>query len=63
VRLYNVDHLPAVVDNNAPAVKPGDAHDFTDEQARRLTGLWSKEDPRKGVGSKPTGSKPTSSEA
>jgi hypothetical protein len=49
MRLYNIDHLPAVVDNNAPAVMPGDAHDFTDEQAQRLTGLWSEEDPRRTV--------------
>jgi hypothetical protein len=56
MRLYNIDHLPAVYDHNEAAVKPGDAHDFTDEQARRLTGLWSKEDPRRGAGSKPTSS-------
>jgi hypothetical protein len=44
--LYNVDHLPVVVVNNAPAVKPGESYDFTDEQVEAgITGRWSETRP------------------
>jgi hypothetical protein len=46
-RLYNLDHAPAVVDINKPAVFRHCGYDFTDEQVRAgITGLWSEEDPR-----------------
>lgn len=45
--LYNVDHLPVVVVNNAPAIRPGESYDFTDEQVEAgITGRWSETDPR-----------------
>ena len=47
---WNADHQPLVVDNNRPAVMPGESHDFTDEQiAAGLGGLWIKKNPRAGA--------------
>jgi hypothetical protein len=52
-RFYNIDHSPASVENG-PAVAPGDAYDFTDEQvAVGIAGLWSEHDPRGGARQQP----------
>jgi hypothetical protein len=48
-RMYNIDHQPVVVDHSQPAVMPGGGYDFTDEQRQGLSGLWSEEDPRRGL--------------
>lgn len=49
-RLYNLDHLPVVVDIHKLAVYPGMGYDFTDEQVKAgITGLWSEKDPRAGL--------------
>lgn len=49
-KLYNIDHQPTVVDHGKPAVGPGESYDFTKEQIEAgLTGVWSEEDPRKGL--------------
>jgi hypothetical protein len=50
MRLYNVDHSPAVVRANERAVMPCQPHDFTEgEVAAGLAGTWSAEDPRAGL--------------
>lgn len=48
-RLWNVDHQTAVLNHNQPGVQPGASHDFTAEEAKRLSGSWSKTDPRAGL--------------
>lgn len=47
-RLFNVDHQHAILDADT-SVAPGAPHDFTDEEAERLTGSWADEDPRAGL--------------
>lgn len=48
-RLFNIDHSPVSVENG-PAVMPGETYDFTDEQvAVGIAGLWSENDPRRGI--------------
>ncbi|GAC1530902.1 MAG: hypothetical protein NVS3B1_23590 [Marmoricola sp.] len=48
--LFNVDHQPAAIDHDQPAVMPGASHDFTDEQVTAgLSGSWSTLDPRSGL--------------
>lgn len=50
MRLWNVDHQPAVIDHDKPAINPGDSHNFSPEQVEGgLGGLWSNEDPRGGL--------------
>ena len=50
MRLYNVDHQPAVVDPNESATMPGESREFTREEIEAgIGGLWSKDDPRKGL--------------
>lgn len=50
MRLWNIDHQPAVIDHDEPAVQPGDSYEFTKKQLDAgLTGSWSKTDPRKGL--------------
>lgn len=45
--LFNVDHLPVVLENDAPAIEPGASYDFTDEQVEAgIAGVWSEDDPR-----------------
>jgi hypothetical protein len=49
-KLFNVDHQPVVVNHDKPAVMPGEAHVFTDEQfAAGVAGAWSENDPRAGL--------------
>lgn len=48
--LWNTDHQPQVLSWQEPAVMPGEAHDFTDEQiAAGLPSCWSEKDPRAGL--------------
>ena len=50
MRRWNVDHQPAIVDHNIPAVMPGESYEFTEEQIEAgLTGMWSETDPRGGL--------------
>ena len=50
MRLYNLDHQPAVIDPNELAVMPGESHDFTAGQVEAgIAGVWSKKNPRKGL--------------
>jgi hypothetical protein len=50
MRLWNLDHSPAVIAPNLPGVKPGESHDFTVEEIEAgVSGVWSKTDPRKGL--------------
>lgn len=49
-KLWNVDHQPAVIAWHLPAIMPGEAHEFTDEQiAAGIAGQWSEQDPRAGL--------------
>ena len=49
MRRWNLDHQPVVVDNDEPAVPPGESYDFSKEQLEAgLAGTWSDRDPRKG---------------
>jgi hypothetical protein len=50
MRLWNLDHQPVVVENDQPAVLPGESYEFTKEQIEAgVAGNWSDKDPRKGL--------------